>query len=74
VPLVYHIIPIIDKLNQLFTNTIIKKTLHPIVCHAARLASAVLDKYYTLTDESEVYRIDMSKLKETQFYMILILL
>jgi hypothetical protein len=63
VALVYQIIPLIDRFNELFTNIVVEseKTYHPIVRHAARLASKTLDKYYTLTDEAEPYRIGMGK-------------
>lgn len=61
VALVYHIIPIIDKFNEILTTMILNENLHLITRHAARLASKVLDKYYTLTDESMVYRIAMGK-------------
>jgi hypothetical protein len=58
--MVYQIIPIIDKFNVLFTDMIRNEKLHLSIRHAAQMGSRVLDKYYTLTDESEVYRTSMS--------------
>jgi hypothetical protein len=59
--LVYHIIPMIDKFNEILTTMIVNTELHLALRHAAKMASMMLDKYYTLTDESEVYRTAMGK-------------
>lgn len=67
--MVYQVIPIIDKFNGLFTDMIWNDKLHLSVRHAAKMGSKVLDKYYTLTDESKVYRTCMRT-----FYCPLLLL
>ncbi|MGH7239005.1 MAG: hypothetical protein ACREHG_02955 [Candidatus Saccharimonadales bacterium] len=59
VPLVYQIIPIIDRFNEIFTNLMTDDTVPLIIRHAAKLASAMLDKYYSLTDACKVYCISM---------------
>jgi hypothetical protein len=61
VPFVYQIIPIIDCFNKLFTDAIVDQSLPAIIHHAAKLASSMLNKYYSLTDESEVYCIAMGE-------------
>ena len=63
VPLLHETIPVIDILTTHLTNTVIDKEkkgiLRPIRVAAAR-GLAVLNKYYSATDESIMYRIAMS--------------
>ena len=56
------VIPAMDHIDTTFTN-IIQPTsaAHPAIRYALRLAKKTLNKYYSLTDEAEVYRIAMSK-------------
>jgi hypothetical protein len=54
------VIPAMDHIDTIFTNGIIKtKTLHPALRAALRIAKITLNRYYSLTDESETYRIVM---------------
>lgn len=63
-PLLPDTIPIIDVLTAHLTNTVVDKhkkgIVRPIRIAAAR-GLAVLNKYYSATDESVMYRIAMSK-------------
>ena len=61
VSLIYQVIPFIDMFTELFTSTIVNPKLHSSIRHAAKLALVVLNKYYSYTDQSEVYRISLSK-------------
>ncbi|KAJ3516930.1 hypothetical protein NMY22_g14084 [Coprinellus aureogranulatus] len=49
----------IDTLTTFFDETIDDATLHPTVRHAALRGVRMLNKYYSKTDESNVYRIAM---------------
>jgi hypothetical protein len=54
------VIPAMDHIDQVFTNCIIKKEqLEPAIRAALGLAKRTLNRYYSLTDLSEVYRIAM---------------
>jgi len=56
------VIPTMDHIDTTFTNAIQPTSVaHPAICYALRLAKKTLNKYYSLTDEAEVYRIAMSK-------------
>ncbi|KAG2139889.1 hypothetical protein BD769DRAFT_1626323 [Suillus cothurnatus] len=59
-PNLVMVIPAMDHIDTVFTNGIIKtKTLHPALRAALRIAKITLNRYYSLTDESETYRIAM---------------
>ncbi|KAJ6547270.1 hypothetical protein B0H19DRAFT_953840, partial [Mycena capillaripes] len=60
VALVFEVIPLINKFTTLFGQMIDNETLHISVCHAANTALTVLNKYYSYTDDSEIYCIAMS--------------
>ncbi|KAG1765575.1 hypothetical protein EDD22DRAFT_766221, partial [Suillus occidentalis] len=54
------VIPAMDHIDQVFTNCILKKELlEPAIRAALGLAKRTLNRYYSLTDKSEVYRIAM---------------
>jgi hypothetical protein len=54
------VIPAMDHIDATFTNGIIQKEpLHPAIRAAVQLAKKTLNRYYSLTDSSEVYRIAM---------------
>ncbi|KAG1738826.1 uncharacterized protein EDB91DRAFT_1054358 [Suillus paluster] len=54
------VIPAMDHINTVFTNGIIKtQTLHPAIRAALHVAKITLNRYYSLTDESETYWIVM---------------
>ncbi|KZS97493.1 hypothetical protein SISNIDRAFT_390746, partial [Sistotremastrum niveocremeum HHB9708] len=61
-PLLYQVIPLIDKLDShllLLMKINVQRPLHNTIRHAAHLARAVLNKYYSRTDESIMYRVAM---------------
>ncbi|KAJ7484057.1 hypothetical protein B0H11DRAFT_1723034, partial [Mycena galericulata] len=59
--LVFEVIPLIDKFTTMFGQMIDDTTLHIAIRHAANTALTVLNKYYSFTDDSEIYRIAMSE-------------
>ena len=58
-PLLYEVIPVIDALQANFDEIKDDLNIPDVVRHGAARASVVLSKYYSLTDDSEVYRIAM---------------
>lgn len=58
--LVHEVIPFMDLLTEHVNEFIANETLHPAVRGAAKRGRAILDKYYTLTDTTIVYRTAMS--------------
>ncbi|KAF8137852.1 hypothetical protein K438DRAFT_1486444, partial [Mycena galopus ATCC 62051] len=63
-----QVIPTMDRIDDLITATIVntsrtsgpaKRTLHPSILSALQLAKSTLNKYYSHTDSSNVYRIAM---------------
>jgi hypothetical protein len=61
VALVFEVIPLIKKFTTTFGQMIDDTTLHIAICHAANTALTVLNKYYSFTDDSEIYRIALSE-------------
>ncbi|KAJ7716708.1 ribonuclease H-like domain-containing protein, partial [Mycena metata] len=59
VALVFEVIPLIDKFTSMFGEMIDNTSLHTAIRHAANTGLAVLNKYYSFTDDSEIYRIAM---------------
>ena len=57
--LVHEVIPVIDILTQHLDKFSDNLVLHPSVRAAAARGRIVLNKYYSRTDESMVYRIAM---------------
>lgn len=57
---IHHIIPMFDRLHAELIRVSEDASKHKCVRHAALQASKIFDKYYSLTDESEVYRVAMS--------------
>jgi len=60
VPLIHHVIPIFDVVTTALEDHIDKSTLPLVVRHAALRGYLMLNKYYSLTDDSIVYRVAMS--------------
>ncbi|KAG2029752.1 hypothetical protein BDR03DRAFT_820744, partial [Suillus americanus] len=59
-PNLVMVIPTMDHIDTVFTNGIIKtQTLHPTIHAALRVAKITLNRYYSLTDESETYQTAM---------------
>ncbi|KAJ7855970.1 hypothetical protein B0H14DRAFT_3644873 [Mycena olivaceomarginata] len=59
VALVFEVIPLIDKFTTIFGQMIDNTSLHIAICHAANTGLIVLNKYYSFTDDSEIYQIAM---------------
>ncbi|KAG1821484.1 hypothetical protein EV424DRAFT_1272293, partial [Suillus variegatus] len=57
VPLVYEVIPMLEKLEHMMVEVSRDVELSAIVRIAALAALEVIGKYYALTDDNEVYRI-----------------
>jgi hypothetical protein len=56
------VIPAMDHIDMTFTNAIKPDSkAHPAIRYALHLAKKTLNKYYSLTDEAEVYHIAMGK-------------
>ena len=56
------VIPAMDYIDEVFTNSALKKeVLHPAICAAIRLGKRTLNCYYSLTDSLELYCIAMGK-------------
>lgn len=54
------VIPAMDKIDETLSNWLLDATLSPPVRAAVAIAKKTLNRYYSLTDQSEVYRIAMS--------------
>ena len=62
------VIPAMDHINKDFTmKTQADSNTHPAIRYALTLAQKMLNWYYSLTDESEVYRIAMGKFHQHCF-------
>lgn len=55
------VIPAIDLIDETFTNAIRDANVNLAIRSAIILAKKTLNKYYSLSDQSAVYRIAMSK-------------
>ena len=55
------VIPVMDHLDQHLATSSIKMLLPASIRAAATLGKRTLNKYYTMTDHTEVYRIAMGK-------------
>ena len=52
------VIPAMDYIDETFTNGVLdSKSLSPAIRAALKLAKMTLNRYYSLTDSSDVYRI-----------------
>jgi hypothetical protein len=61
IPLIHQVIPIFDIITTALEDHIKKDTLPLVVRHAALRGFYMLNKYYSLTDDSIVYRIAISR-------------
>jgi hypothetical protein len=52
VPLIHDVIPLFDILTTAMDDFIDNIDLHPTVCAAALQGSLLMNKYYSLTDDS----------------------
>ena len=53
-----HVIPTMDRIDAMLSNSA-SKPLSPSIKHALSFARKIMDKYYSKTDLSNVYRIAM---------------
>ena len=63
IPLLHEVIPVIDILTEVLEEVVLRGSnkLKPAVKVGAAKGLAVLNKYYSKTDESIMYRIAISK-------------
>jgi hypothetical protein len=62
------VIPAMDHIDTVFTNAALPSSnLNPAIRVAVGIAKKTLNRYYSLTDASESYRVAMSKLIPTIF-------
>ena len=54
-PLLHHVIPLFDIITWKLDGFVDDKSLHPCDCHAAAQGHAMLNKYYTISDDSIMY-------------------
>ncbi|KIJ16144.1 hypothetical protein PAXINDRAFT_75969, partial [Paxillus involutus ATCC 200175] len=55
------VIPAMDLIDEKLTTYSLNRKYSPAICAAVGLSKRTLNKYYQLTDNSEVYRIAMGK-------------
>ena len=60
-PCIANVIPAMDKMHADLTASSENEDYTPAIRAALKLGINLLDKYYSLTDNSEVYRIAISK-------------
>ena len=60
-PCIANVIPAMDKMHADLTASSENEDYTPTIRAALKLGINLLDKYYSLTDNSEVYRIAISK-------------
>ena len=56
-----HVIPFMDNINDRLTAQANNDAYSPAICVALGIAKKILNHYYSRTDDSEAYRIAMSK-------------
>jgi len=71
IPLIHKVIPHIDVITSTLDEFMDDESKCPAVRHAALRGLLMLNKYYTLMDESIVFRIAMSKFWFLFLFMIL---
>lgn len=59
-PNLAKVIPAMDHIDEHLTASALNSKYHPAIQAALAVGKKLLDKYYTMTDQSEVYRIAMS--------------
>lgn len=55
------IILVMDHIDQHLTSSALNSLYHPVIKAALAIGKKLLNKYYTLTDHSEMYCIALSK-------------
>ena len=59
VPLLHQVVLTIDYLRSHLEEMRDNASIHPAVCHATMNGIGILDKYYSRTDKSDMYRTAM---------------
>ncbi|TDL14515.1 hypothetical protein BD410DRAFT_733965 [Rickenella mellea] len=59
VPLIHEVIPLIDSLTDTLAAAVLDEALHPVVRAAMARGVEVLNRYYSKTDDSVMYRLAM---------------
>jgi hypothetical protein len=73
VPLLHEVIPLIDTITRTLEKAVTNRELYPAVRASAAKGLSVLNKYYSKTDESIMYRCAMSEFLSSIACLILIL-
>ncbi|KAF8590177.1 hypothetical protein K439DRAFT_1330804, partial [Ramaria rubella] len=59
VPMLHEVIPLIDNISHALNSLIANEDLHMSIHHAAFQGHTVLNKYYSKTDQSELYQLSL---------------
>ncbi|KAJ7745355.1 hypothetical protein B0H16DRAFT_1321768, partial [Mycena metata] len=54
-----HVLPAMDKIDNMLTTEIVNKTLSPVIKHALMRGHKKMNEYYSKSDQSYAYRIAM---------------
>ena len=65
-----HVIPAMDRIDCEFATSSTAEKFHKAICAALAVAKKTLNRYYTRTDLSEVYRIAMGALIIDNFSLL----
>ena len=60
-----------DHIDRHLTSSALNSAYHPAIKAALAIGKKLLNKYYTLTDHSEMYRIALSKFLPRFWYLSL---
>ena len=60
-PCIANIIPAMDRMHADLVTASANENYSPAIRAALKIGKTLLDKYYSITDNSEIYRIAMSK-------------
>ncbi len=60
-PNLAKVIPAMDTIDEKLTTGIVNSLLDPSICIALSLGKKTLERYYSKTNETEAYRICISK-------------
>ena len=69
-PNLAKVIPAMDHIDRHLTTSALNSSYHPAIKAALAIGKKLLNKYYTLTDHSEMYRIALSEFFCAFFYLI----
>ena len=66
-PCIANVIPAMDRMHADLVTASANENYSPAIRAALKIGKKLLDKYYSITDNSEIYRIAMSKLYQFIF-------